>query len=119
LTRPQGRVRIAGSAFENVPAVVRERGDLRTRAIVDLLPVPLPHVADVQVAVGAVEREPPWIAQAEPDGLPGCTAAKRIDAQQLAEPLAQALGAIARISCRAAVAHAEVQKPVAIELELA
>src|SRR5206468_1538525 len=97
----------------------REPGDQRARQIVDLLPVILSDVADVEVAVGAVERETPRVAQAEGDDLPLRTTAKRIDAEELAEPLVQALRTIAGIPAASAVAHAHIQEPVAIELKLA
>src|SRR6185312_4277838 len=103
----------------DVPAVVRERRDLSLRPVVDLFPGVLAHVTDVEVAVCAVEREAPRVPETEPDDLPARAASKRIDPQQLAELLAHALRAVARITPRAAVAHAHVEKPVRVELQLA
>jgi hypothetical protein len=61
LAGPEGRVREARATLERSPAIVRERADLGTRAVVDLLPRVLADVRELQVAVRAIEREPPWI----------------------------------------------------------
>src|SRR6266545_1063214 len=118
LSRSERRVRIARAALEGLPAVVRERLDLGLRPVVDLLPVSLSDVRDVEVAVRTIEREAPWIAEPERDHLPRRASAKRIDAQQLAQPLTRSLRAVARITGRAAVAHADVEAAVAVELQL-
>src|SRR3954453_9165764 len=61
---------IGRRALEAAPAVVRKLAGPRGGAKVDLLPVLLADVADPEVAVGAVEREAPWVADAETDDLP-------------------------------------------------
>src|SRR6185437_11840112 len=116
---PERRARVARSSFVDVPAVVRERRDLSLRPVVDLLPGVLPHVTDVEVAVCAVEREAPRVPETQPDDLPARTATKRVDPQQLAELLAHALRAVARITARPAVAHPHVEQPLRVELQLA
>src|SRR6185437_12874527 len=83
------------------PAVVREPTDPRRRAEVDLLVLVLADVADPEVVL-RVEREPPRVAEPERDDLPA--AARRIDAQQLAELRAHVLRALLRIAAGAAVA---------------
>ena len=55
LTRSERCVRIARAALEDVPAVVREGGDLCPRPVVDLFPFALTDVADVEVAVRTIE----------------------------------------------------------------
>src|SRR5207247_7523975 len=115
LPRPERRVRVARAALEHVPAVVGQRADCGGRAVVDLLPVPLADVADVEVAVRTVEREAPRVAQAEANHLPARAALERVDPQQLPEPLCRALRAVARIAAGAAVSHADVQQPVPLD----
>ena len=117
--RSERGVRIARGALKGPPPVVGECRDLGTRPVVDLFPVALSHVADVEVAVRTVEREAPGIAEPEPDDLPPSTASQRIDPEQLAELLVHVLGAIAGISGRASVTHPDVEPSARVELELA
>src|SRR4029079_2506693 len=63
LARPERRARKPRVALEHVPPVVDERPERCGGAVVDLLPVPLADVADVEIAVRAVGRETPTGAQ--------------------------------------------------------
>ena len=101
---------------------------------IDLLVPVLADVADPQVAVGAVEREPPRVPEAAlPDlveagpadvrvgrgdrVVAGRGGAVDVDPQHLAEQGGRALGAVAWVAAGSAVAHADVQVAVAPEGE--
>src|SRR5688572_24834738 len=118
LSGPERRVREALPALEDLPAVVRERPNPGAGPVVDLLPRVLTDVRDVEIAVCSVEGEPPGISQAEGNDLPANRTLERVRAQQLPQPLVHALGSVAGIAAGPAVAHADVQKAVAVELEL-
>ena len=114
-------------AFETAPAVVREHADLRQRAEVDLLVLGRADVADPEVARLPVEREPPRVAESHPDRLPPRARAVRRDPQQLAQRAAEVLRVVLRIAggdvaggwVGAAVAEADVEPALLVELELA
>ena len=114
-------------ALEAAPAVVREHADLRLRAEVDLLVLGRADVADPEVARLPVEREPPRVAEPHPDRLPPRARAVRREPQQLAERAAEVLRVVLRIAGRdvaggwvgAAVAEADVEPALLVELELA
>ena len=92
------------------------------RQAVDLLALAVADVADEHVPGRAVEREPPRVAEpvgphARAERVAGRgRAGRRADAEDLAEQRVAVLGGRRR---RAAVAGADVEHPVAAELELA
>src|SRR5262245_18482662 len=104
--------------LEHVPAVVDEPA-ARARRVVDLLPVALSDVADVEVAGESVERVPPRVAQAEGGDLRGGPRLPDVEAHHLPEQALHVLGAVLRVAARAAVPHAHPQEPVRPECEVA
>ena len=60
-------------------------------AEVDLLPCLLADIGYVQIAGCSIEREAPGIAQAVADDLPARASFRRIDPEQLAQPLVEVL----------------------------
>src|SRR6185503_17863913 len=58
-----GRRVIAVATFHDVPAVVSP-ARLPVRLAIDLFPITLPDIANEQVAIGSIEREPPRVAEA-------------------------------------------------------
>ena len=106
-------------AFEAAPAVVREHRRPSPRPEVDLLVLGRADVADPEVARLPVEREPPRVAEPEPDRLPRRARAVRRDPQQLAERAAEILRVVLRVAggdvagggVGAAVAEADVERP--------
>src|SRR5919198_1153037 len=109
---------VARAPLVDVPAVVRERVQLRPRPVIDLLPLALADIGDVEVAIRGVEAETPGIAQAVADDVPCRPPYVRIRAQQLSEPDREVLCAVSRIARRPSVAHADVQQLVGPELQL-
>src|SRR5205814_2319181 len=100
------------------PPIVVQGALLLWRAHVDLFPLVLPHVADVEVARRAVPREAPRVPQAEADDLPARSGLVDVQAQELPELGAQVLRVVVRVAARAAVAGARVEQAVGPELQL-
>jgi hypothetical protein len=105
-------------AFEQSPPVVRESHKLCARPKVDLLPLVLADVADVQVAGDAIEGEPPRVAQPVGDELPARAANEGINARQLAETIVEILRAVLWIAGCAPITHADVEQVTGAELQL-
>jgi hypothetical protein len=103
-------------ALHVVPTEVGAHGD-GARDVVDLLPRALADVADVEVAVGAVE--------AEPERVPETLAPGRdrigidVDAQQLAEPARVVLRVVAGVPAAAAVSRRGIEETVGAEVQVA
>src|SRR6185437_10197410 len=110
--------RVARAALPDPPAVVVQSAPLPRRADVDLLPVVLADVPDVEVLRQPVERKAPGVAQAVTGDLPARAALVHVDAQHLAEPGAEVLRVVVRVAARAAVAGARVEQAVRAELQL-
>src|SRR5207245_7743552 len=110
-----GRRLEAVATLHVVPAVVDARRV--ARAVVDLFPAALADVADVDVAVRAVEAEAEGVTQTL--GPVGGRARGRVDAQELAEHHRVVLRVLRRISAAAAVSGAGVEKPVRTEVQVA
>ena len=114
-----GGAPVAVIAFHDAPAVVLLAGAFGLE--VDLFPLVLPDVGDVQVAGAAIEAEAPWVAQAPVPDQPGLIAGQRggrcvlVEPQDLAQIGGQALARLEGISAAAAVANAGVQ--IAIRTE--
>src|SRR5436190_15822728 len=87
--------------------------------MIDLLPRALPDVGEIQVAVRAVEREAPRIAQPVRGDLPRGPSRERVRPEDLAEADRQVLRAVAGVAGGAPVTHADVQAAVRPELQLA
>src|ERR671936_367175 len=96
LTGSERGIRIARVSLERAPPVIGERRDVVGGAVVDLLPVALADVREIEVAVRAVERESPRVAQSERDHRPPNGLGKRIGAQELAKPLVRILRPVLR-----------------------
>src|SRR5215218_2007615 len=96
---------VARPAFPDAPAVVVQAALLPRRSHVDLLPVALADIADVEVPRGPVPRETPRVAQAVACDLPARACLVHVQAQQLAEPRAKSLRVVERIAAGAAVTH--------------
>src|SRR4051794_5444766 len=84
------------------------------RPVVDLLPRPLADIADVEIAVRAIEREAPRIPQSIGVDLP----AAPVQPQELAEVAGQILRVVRRIAAGATVAGAGIEPAVGTKLEL-
>src|SRR5215217_7620265 len=110
--------RVARAALPDAPAVVVERPLLPRRAHVDLLPLALADVADVEIAGLAVPREAPRVPQPVAGDLPARPGLVDVEAQQLAEARAQGLRVVVRVAAATAVAGAGVQAAVGPELQL-
>src|SRR5690349_6286616 len=76
-----------GDALVRRPAVVRQPADERPRPVVDLLPLVLADVADVEVTRRAIEAEPPRVAEAVSSDAPAAADV----AEELAEPPGEVL----------------------------
>ncbi len=111
-------VLVGVGALVHVPAVVLEARRVARREV-DLLPLALADVGDVEVAVGPVERVPPGVPQAVSDDLPVRALLVHVDAQELAEPRREVLRPVLRVARAAAVSHPDVELAVRPELELA
>ena len=120
-------------ALERAPAVIpADRDD------VDLLPRALPHIADVEQARPAVERESVRVAQTQREDLVGAghadirvvrrdpvvafgvgreAVAVDVDAEDLAEQRVDVLGVVAGIIARAAVPLPDVEQAIGAELD--
>ena len=100
-----------GAAFVDVPAEVQLPLP-GPRDVIDLFDRALADVADPEIAVRAVERKTPRVADSEGDdhGLRG--GAGRIEPEHLAEKRGGVLGTVLGISARAPVAHADVDEAV-------
>ena len=112
----------ASGALEDPPAKVVAKSNH-----VDLLTLSLADVAHVQLPRATVEREAKWVAQARRVDLiasrsPPCKRIVRrdgvwqgavdVDPEHLAQQVVDVLGAVVGVVGRAAVAHADVEKPV-------
>ena len=93
---PARRAAAAGAALVGVPAeVLRRAAEARRRQRVDLLPVVLADVADVQAPVRAVEGVAPRIPEAVGVDPPAGAELRGFDAQELAVAAAHVLRAAA------------------------
>ena len=131
----------ARAALQIVGALAPAPAEVETahprRGVVNLLHRVLPHVADPHVAGGAIEREPPWVAQTDgPDlGAPlrgarervACgngvrqarVAVRHVDAEDLRQPRGGVGAVVVGILLAAAIAKADVQHAVGPELQVA
>ena len=86
------------------------RCDAPLLQVVDLLPVALADVADVEVAGRAVEREPPRVAQAvRDDAASTASVASTFEPHDLRERPREALAVVLRVAAAAAVAVPPVE----------
>src|SRR2546423_222417 len=112
--------------LQHVPAVVRATPELNpVPRDVDLLPLRLSDVPDVEIARLAIERKAPRIAQPRGPDLRAKGVVRRdqvrtidVQAQQLAEQHAQVLRVVVRVAAPTSVAGGCVQLAVGTELEL-
>src|SRR5918996_1448363 len=105
-------------ALEDVPAEVDEPARARGK-VVDLLPLALAHVGDVEAVGLGVEAEAPGVAEPVRGDFPLGAGAVDVEPKELPEPGVEILGAILRVAARAPVAHPHVEQPVGSEGELA